>query len=106
MWFLDYYGRNIELTEERWQHIIKEHPELKGLKNKIGEVLLDPDYIKKSKRDSEVELFYKFKCELYNGKYLLVTVKVNKRCFILTAYITDTIRKGDTKYDKKTENVL
>ncbi len=106
MQFQDCFGRKIELTQERWQHIIKEHPELKKLKSDISEVLLDPDYVKRSKRDKEVEMFYKFKSDLYNGKFLLIVIKVNNRCFVLTAYITDTIKKGEIIYDKKSKNVV
>jgi len=106
MWFRDRFGRKIELTEERWQHIVKEHPEVEKLKGIIGEVLSDPDYVKRSKRDNNVELFYKVETDLYKSKFLLVVIKVNARCFILTAYITDMIKKGGTIYDKQSENGL
>jgi len=53
-----------------------------------------------------VELFYKFDNGLYEGKYFLVVIKVNTRCFLLTAYITDAIKKGDTLYEQKPENGL
>jgi len=58
MWLQDYFGREIELTQERWQHIIKEHPELEKLKDRIAGALSDLDYVKRSKRDDKVELFY------------------------------------------------
>ena len=106
MWIGDRFGRKIELTQERWQHIVKEHPELEELKDVIGEVLSNPDYVKRSKRDENVELFYKVETNLYGGKFLLVVIKVNARCFVLTAYITDTIKKGETIYDKHSENGL
>ena len=56
MVYLDIYENSIELTEERWFHIIKEHPEVKMHKDKIKEVLSDPDYIKKSSRDEKIFL--------------------------------------------------
>jgi hypothetical protein len=106
MWFQDCFGRKIELTQERWQHITKEHPELEKLKDRIGGVLSDPDYVKRSKRDDRVELFYKFESDLYRGKFLLVVVKENVRCFLLTAYVTDAIKKGETIYEREPENGL
>jgi len=44
--YLDIFGNSIELTDERWFHIIKEHQEVKMYKDKIREVLSDPDYVK------------------------------------------------------------
>jgi len=35
---LDIFENSIELTEEKWFHIIKEHPEVKMFKDKIREV--------------------------------------------------------------------
>lgn len=104
MWLQDRLKRKIELTEERWQHIVKEHPEVEELKEAVGEVLLNPDYVKRSKRDNSVELFYKFETDLYKDNFLLVVIKVNARCFVLTAYITDRIKKGGTIYDKQSES--
>lgn len=34
--YRDYTGKEIELPEERWNHITKEHPEIKSLKPKSG----------------------------------------------------------------------
>ena len=45
----DIFNNAIKLTDERWQHIVREHPEVEPYKGKIQEVLLSPDYVKKSK---------------------------------------------------------
>ena len=101
MIYTDIYGDLIELTDERWLHIAKEHPEVKQYKNIIQEVLASPDYIKKSSRDAEVLLYYKFYDDIYMGKYMLIAAKKGLRSFILTCYITDTIKKGVTLWEKK-----
>ncbi len=97
----DIFNNAIELTDERWSHIIREHPEVEPYKEKIQEVLLSPDYVKKSKRDAEVLLYYKFYGDIFNGKYLLVAAKKGLRSFVLTCYITDIIKKGETLWEKK-----
>lgn len=101
MQITDIFKDEIELTEERWQHITMEHPEILQFKGRIHEVLSLPDYIKKSKRDAEVLLYYKFYDDIFNGKHFLVAVKKGLRSFVLTCYITDTIKKGETLWEKK-----
>lgn len=49
--FLDKFGNSIKLTDKRWEHITKQHPEAKPFKSKISEVLKKPDLVKKSARD-------------------------------------------------------
>jgi len=80
----DIFANQIELTEERWEHITKEHPEVKPYKERIMEVLSMPDYVKISIRDETVMLYYKFYDDIFNGKYVLVVTKKGLRPFILT----------------------
>lgn len=101
MLITDIFEDTIELTDERWSHIIKEHPEVESYKEKILEVLTSPDYVKKSKRDAEVLLYYKFYDDIFGGKYLLVAARKGLRSFILTCYITDIIKRGETLWEKK-----
>ncbi len=97
----DIFNNSIELTDERWAHIIREHPEVEFYKEKIQEVLSLPDYVKKSKRDAEVLLYYKHYGDIFDGKYLLVVAKKGLRSFVLTCYITDIIKIGETLWEKK-----
>ncbi len=101
MRYRDAFGGIIELTEERWKHITKEHPEVRPYRSQIQEVLERPDYVKRSKRDSTVLLYYRFYEGSFNGKYLLVVVKKEKRPFVLTYYITDVIKRGETVWQRK-----
>ena len=77
---------------------MKAHPELKAHLDKLSEVLSNPDEIRRSRFDKNVLLIYKFFASIKDGKYINVTVKINDRNFVLTAYITDRIRAGE-KYD-------
>ncbi|MBA3070986.1 MAG: hypothetical protein FP829_02260 [Nitrospirae bacterium] len=101
MIYEDVFGDSIGLTDERWFHVVKEHPEVNHYKERIAEVLALPDYVKKSSRDEEVLLYYKFYADIFNGKYMLVVTKKGLRSFILTCYITDTIKKGVTLWERK-----
>ena len=101
MIFTDLFGDNIELTDERWLHIVREHPETGQYKDRIKEVLLIPDYVKRSRRDDKVLLYYKWFDDILSGKYCLLVAKKGLRSFILTCYITDSIKKGGTVWEKR-----
>lgn len=96
MFITDVFKEAIELTDERWKHIIIEHPEIEPYRDRIKEVLSSPDYVQKSKRDENVLLYYKFYDDIFDGKYLIVIAMKGLRSFILTCYITDIIKKGET----------
>lgn len=91
----DFRGNQIELTNERWQHIITEHPEVRGLKNRLSQILSAPDSVKRSKRDKDVLLYYRYYPDILGSKYLLAVVKIHKRSFLLTCYVTDRMKEGD-----------
>jgi hypothetical protein len=98
----DFQGRIIRLTDERLRHIL-EHPEMSDMADAIEETLAQPEKVIQSLSDPEAELYYRF----YFGtrvedKYLCVVVKVRRAdAFILTAYLTDTMKKGDAIWPKK-----
>lgn len=97
---IDRYGNRIELSNERWQHIIKEHPEVKNCQDKLPEVVKQPDLIKHSKKDKDVLLYYRYYPEILGGKYLLVVVKIRSRSLVLTCYVTDRIKEGDVLWQR------
>src|SRR5215471_7869170 len=99
-WF-DVFSQPIELTEERWQHIVTEHPEVSEHKEKIPVVLADPDYVKRSQRDEHVILYYQYFTDILDGKYLLIVVKKDQaRSFILTGYVTRSVMRGETLWER------
>ena len=101
--FKDIQRREIRLTPERQEHIETDHPEMSGQINKIQNTLKNPDVIVRSKTDPDVELFYQhYNTTPVTEKYLCVVVKVlGSDLFIITAYFTDTIRKGIILWKKK-----
>jgi len=102
-WFKDINNRRIRLTHERQEHIETDHPEMSGQIGKVQETLLNPDIIVRSRTDPGVELFYRhYNVTPVTEKYLCVVVKVlTEDPFIITAYFTDTIKKGEVLWEKK-----
>lgn len=102
-WFKDIHNRRIRLTDERQEHIEADHPEMYGQIDKVQDTLSNPDIIVKSRTDPEVELFYRhYYITPVTEKYLCVVVKVLVGdLFIITAYFTDTIKRGEVLWERK-----
>ena len=102
-WFKDIHNRRIRLTDERQEHIETDHPEIYKQIDKIQETLSNPDIIIKSRTDLEVELFYRYYIITpVTEKYLCVVVKaLVGDIFMITAYFTDTIKRGEVLWKEE-----
>ena len=100
--YVDYEGRRVRLTDERLGHIL-EHPEMVGLEPKIEETLAHPECVIESLSDAEVRLYYRYYVGTRVGdKYLCVVVKVQGAdAFVITAYLTNTVKKGTQLWPRK-----
>ena len=98
----DHTGLAIRLTEERLAHIL-EHAEMKEMENAIEETLLRPNRVVVSFSDAQARLYYRFYFgTVVRDKYVCVIVKVsNDYAFVLTAYLTDRIKRGVTIWPKE-----
>jgi hypothetical protein len=99
-----YLNTAIELTDERFQHIIETHPgTLPTYLAELAETLADPDLIRASDRDSSALLFSKWFETIRSGRYLVVVV-VNQteteRHWIVTIYTTRKIPGGQILWQK------
>ena len=65
----DFEGLVVRLTDERLAHIL-EHPEMVGMEHAIGETLARPERVVQSTSEADA--------------------------FVVTAYLTDTIKRGTT----------
>jgi hypothetical protein len=101
--FKDIHYRSIRLTEERRLHLETEHPEMTGQVPRIAETLASPDKIMRSRTDETVELFYKsYPSTSVTSKFLCIVVKVLPHDnFAITAYYTDTIKRGEILWEKQ-----
>lgn len=100
--FRDFEGRAVRLTEERWEHI-QEHPEMVGMLDAIAQTLASPEAVIRSLADPKTHLYHRFYVGTKVGdKFLCVVVKVqDDDAFVLTAYLTDKIRRGTVLWHAK-----
>jgi len=102
-WFRDIHNQQILLTDERQEYIETDHPEMSGQIDKIQETLSKPDIIVRSRTDPDVELFYRhYDFTPVTEKYSCVVVKILVGdMFVITAYFTDTIKRGEVLWERK-----
>lgn len=77
-------------------------PEMREQRNRVKATLIDPDEVRESTQSSELWLFYKFyETTPVTKKFMLVVVRVlNAEGFIVTAFFTDKIKKGEIVWKK------
>lgn len=98
----DCFGRSVRLTEERMAHIIQ-HPEMVGMEKDVEKVLQLPAEVRVSRSDASVRLYYAYYAKTrVGGKWLCVVVKSPPGdAFVVTAYLTDQLKVGDTVWPTK-----
>ncbi len=98
----DCFGQKVRLTDERLAHIL-EHAEMKGLGAEFERVLRQPQFVRRSRTDEAVRLFYEFYAQtIVNGKWLCVVVKyLEGDAFVVTAYLTDKPKAGEDLWPTK-----
>jgi len=83
-------GVPVRLTEERWQHIVRRHPEMYDQRERVLETVTEPDMIQQG--DFGELLAIRFYAEtLLTSKFLVVAYREIQPDdgFILTAYLTN-----------------
>lgn len=98
----DCFGRSVRLTDERLAHILL-HQEMTGMEAEIERAIQTPTEVRMSRSDDTVQLFYEFYAQtLVRGKWLCVVVKcLSDDVFVVTAYLTDRLKSGETVWPKK-----
>jgi hypothetical protein len=87
----------IHTTSEYWNKLLIKHPELEGKLDDIKRTLEQPSEIRKSKRDELIFLFYS---ESERHWLWAVAKKSGVDGFLVTAYLTDKIKEGETIWRK------
>ena len=79
----------IRITQERWEHIERRHPEMEGQKEKVTETISNPDVIQAGDFGELLAIKLYPKTPL-TRKHLVVAYKeiANQDGFVLTAYFT------------------
>jgi hypothetical protein len=96
---LDPQGYTVILDSERWDHIMKGHPEMSKLLDKVQETVANPEIIQRDVKRSETHYYYRLsgRC-LARSKDLYVNAVVgrhepSKTGRVKTAFLVPTIRK-------------
>ena len=94
-----YLDDDVELTDERENHIAKRHPDLlPDHRQCIADTLANPDQVRRSSRVSNARLFSCWFDSLRGGKYVVVVVASDplpsSRSWIITAYIARKLATG------------
>ena len=100
-----YLRGEVELTDEREAHIACTHPDLlPEYLTQVGQTLADPDQVRRSTRMSAARLFYRWFEDVRRGKYVVMVVVSEiapaERHWIITAYITRRIARGEVEWHK------
>ncbi len=90
----DVFGDDIVLTNERWNHILVQHPVMVDLLEEIKLTLQEPNVVQRHQINRNEYRYYKFFTDMFGGKYVFVAVIKALDNFVATAFIVDTIRRG------------
>lgn len=103
-----YLSVEVELTSERWAHILSGHPELTvdGL-TRLAQTLADPDEIRGDPRFLRTKLFSRWFDDLLGGKIVVVALVTGEivgstlpRTWVVTAYVARRLSKGVVEWSR------
>ncbi len=87
-------GFKVYTTNAYWEYIISvKHPYIKDMKSDAIATLENPDFIRQSKVDENVYLFYR-KIKYHAKNYHMCVVANKRKGFVITIYITGRIKEG------------
>ncbi|MGF1481927.1 MAG: PBECR2 nuclease fold domain-containing protein [Cyanophyceae cyanobacterium] len=94
-----YLGKDVELTDEREEHIENRHPTLiQDYLERLAQTIAEPDKIHRSQQNSNTRLFCRFYDDFQRRKYVIVIVRSDlepvERSWIVTAYRARNLPKG------------
>ena len=100
-----YLGAQVELTDEREQHITERHPDLLPEHGQcVADTLADPDQVRRSVRFANAWLFSHWFESLRGGKHVVVVVvgasTPGGRYWIITTYITRRLAEGEIEWKR------
>ncbi len=86
----DYQNKEINLPDDRWEHINERHPETLKQEACIQETLIDPDFIQEGTKGELLSIKKFVKTPVSDNKYCVVVYKYSDSAtgFVITAYYT------------------
>ena len=96
---------NVELTDERQQHILSRHPDLlPRYLDLVAETVADPDEVRRDRRFPATRLFSRGYPDVEGGKHIVVVIvsdsKPDGRHWIVSAYMTRRVRQGVIEWQR------
>jgi hypothetical protein len=84
-------GRSVRLTRERWGHIERRHPEMRGWQERVLEGVRDPKFVAKGRSG---ELLAVRSTETAGANLFLVVIyrESGEDGFIITAFLTSDVK--------------
>jgi hypothetical protein len=102
---IDPRGYEIHLTNNCWHnHILVQHPIMKGRLSNVKNAIVKPDFIYQSKYKASSHLYFSKTSIAHGVEYALVVVTIRQRTrkgYIQTAFIVDSLSKGGKLLWKK-----
>jgi hypothetical protein len=100
-----YLKSKVDVSEERLSHIATNHPDL--LPDNMAvliETIKEPEFVRVSNRMPKAKILYRWFDNLLGGKYVAAVVMSetgeSSRNWLMTAYITRSLPKGDFEWRK------
>ncbi|RJO66886.1 MAG: hypothetical protein C4523_11005 [Myxococcales bacterium] len=98
-----YLKSDVELSEDREQHISGRHPDLlPEHRERVARTLADPDQVRHSRRFGSARLFSRWFDDLHGGKCVVVVVVSEPdpagRHWIITAYMARKLVEGEIEW--------
>ena len=102
--FCPYLAEDVELTPERRNHIVRQHPEMgTDFDQIIKSALSDPDQVRRSRRMGNARLFSRWFADVRGGKHAVIVVvsEVDAgRSWIITAYLARRLAEGEAEWSR------
>jgi len=98
-----YLKGEVDLSEEREQHIAERHPDLlPEHRARIGDTLATPDQVRRSSRFGHTRLFSRWYPEVRGGKHVVVVTvsEAEGRHWIITAYLARKLAGGEVEWER------
>jgi len=90
----DRYGNQIELTDERWRHIVTYHPELEEFQEEVLATIQKGTRRQDAIEPDKYKYLRKFSGLPFGYTHLIAVVKMIRNNFVLTAYGIEKKRRS------------
>ena len=100
-----YLHGDVELTDERREHILIKHPDLlPEYSDRLAQTLANPDEVRRDSRFPASRLFSRWFDDVKSGKFVVVVVisdpEPPKRHWVVTAYIARSLVQGEIEWKR------